>query len=257
MRGALLLDDREPVADLDALDRVDAHHRLGDIRIETVEHRLTPAGLQAARDDVDTRADRIAFLAQGIHVALEFRQTRGVGAEERIVVDRLERGTAETDGAELAQIAPDTHTTGLRQGLLRDGAGGHAHAGLTRRRPPAAAVIAHAVFLHVGIVRVPGAELVLDVGVVTRFLIGVLDQQGDRRAGGVALEHAREDAYAVVLAALGGMARLAGFAAIEIVLQIGFREGQARRATVDDADVARAMTLPRGGQRERDSEGIA
>jgi hypothetical protein len=43
MLAALLRDAGKAGADLDALDRVDAHHRVGDLGIETVIDRLAPA----------------------------------------------------------------------------------------------------------------------------------------------------------------------------------------------------------------------
>ena len=58
--AALLLDGREAGADLHALDRVDAHHRVRDVGIEPVEHRLAESRRHAGRDHVHARADRIA-----------------------------------------------------------------------------------------------------------------------------------------------------------------------------------------------------
>jgi hypothetical protein len=46
---AALRDDGEAVADLDALDGVDAHHGVGDVGIELVEQRLAQAHRHAAR----------------------------------------------------------------------------------------------------------------------------------------------------------------------------------------------------------------
>ena len=43
-----LADDREPVADLDALHRVDAHHGVREVRVQPVEHRLAEARGHAA-----------------------------------------------------------------------------------------------------------------------------------------------------------------------------------------------------------------
>ena len=69
-----------------------------------------------------------------------------------------------------------------------------------------------------------GTKLVLDVGIIFRALIGIFDHQRDRRsrghlnAGGGMRHHARQYLYGVGLLALRGEARLAGAAAIEIVL---------------------------------------
>ena len=47
MLAALLLDSVRAGADLDGLHRVDAHHRVGDVRIELVEHGLAEPGRNA------------------------------------------------------------------------------------------------------------------------------------------------------------------------------------------------------------------
>jgi hypothetical protein len=51
-----------------------------------------------------------------------------------------------------------------------------------------------------------GAVAVLDLAVVARALVGVVDVQRDRRAGGEALEGAGKDADLVGFLALGDMA---------------------------------------------------
>src|SRR6266436_537824 len=73
----------------------------------------------------------------------------------------------------------------------------------------AAAIIADAVFLPVGVVGVAGTEAVGDVAVIPRALVDIVDHQVDRRAGGRALEGAGEDLDLVGLLALRRIARLA------------------------------------------------
>lgn len=87
----------------------------------------------------------------------------------------------------------------------------------------------------------PGAELLGDVGVVLAALIGVADQQPDRRAGGAALVDAGEDLDLVGLAARGGMPALAGGTPLQVVGELFRRDLQAGRATVDDAADRRPM----------------
>jgi hypothetical protein len=60
------------------------------------------------------------------------------------------------------------------------------------------------------------AELLGDVAVVLAALVGVADQQRDRRAGGDALVHAGEDLDLVGLAPLRGVPRAPGGAALEV-----------------------------------------
>src|SRR5205085_8553469 len=111
---------------------------------------------------------------------------------------------------------------------------------LAGRGAPAAPVVADAVFLPVGEIRVPGPELVLDVGVVAAALVDVVDDQRDRGArghlaAGVVLEHSREDVHGVGLAALGGEARLAGPALVQKCLNFLGCQAVAGRTAVTHA----------------------
>ncbi len=86
MLGTLLLDTGEAVADLHPLDRVDAHEGVGDIRIQSIEDRLTEPGRHPGGDDIDAGADGIALLAQGVHKGFEFRHLGGIGAEKGVAI---------------------------------------------------------------------------------------------------------------------------------------------------------------------------
>ena len=87
--------------------------------------------------------------------------------------------------------------------LAGNGAGGNPACGLAGRRPAAAAMVADAVFGPIGVVGMARAELVVVLAVILGTLVLVVDEQADRRAGGLALEHAGEDAHRVALAPLG------------------------------------------------------
>ncbi len=56
------------VADLDALDGVDAHHGAGEILIELAVERRAEAGGHAFGHDLHDGADRRASLADGIEI---------------------------------------------------------------------------------------------------------------------------------------------------------------------------------------------
>src|SRR4029079_5370446 len=135
--------------DLHALDRVDTHHRVRDVRVELVEDRLAPADRHAGSHDGDARTAGIARLAQGIHEGFELRADRIVGGEKRIGADvfpGLERnGTL----ADLRQVTSNDDAMHLTQPLARDRAGSNAHRRFARRLPAAAAMIANAVFLPI------------------------------------------------------------------------------------------------------------
>src|SRR5262249_57527942 len=135
--------------------------------------------------------------------------------------------------------------------------GSGAHDRFARRGAPATAVVAHAVLLLVSVVGVPWAEAILDLLVVTRARVGVLDEDADRSAGSVPFEHAREDAHLVGLAALADEVRGAGAAAIDILLQVRLTERQPGRAAIDDAPHGRPMALTEGGDRHELTDGVA
>src|SRR5690606_12310439 len=159
MFAALLRDRREAGADLDTFDGVDTHQRVGNFGVKAIENRLAEAGLHAAGDDGDFRADRITFLAQFFHVGLHRFDLVSIGAEEGIGFDNVPINIAPVDffyfdRAELRQIAAHFDTQLFTQPFFGDGTGGDTHRGFARRRTAATAIIAGAVFVLVGVVGV-------------------------------------------------------------------------------------------------------
>src|SRR5690606_34608951 len=149
MLAAALTDAPEAVADLDALDRVDAHHRARDLGVELVENRLAEPGRNPGRDHVDARADRVAVAAQLDHERLELLDLRRIRAAERIGVDRVEIDRLELDRPELGEVAANPNADALLEELARDRAGRDAHRGLAGRGAPAAAIVSEPVLLVV------------------------------------------------------------------------------------------------------------
>ena len=146
--------------------------------------------------------------------------------------------TADLDPEPLAQIFPG------------DRAGCHAHRRFPGRRAATAAVIPNPVFLLVAVVRMPGSKLVLDIAVIARPLIRILDQEPDRRAGRPALENAGQDPDEVCLLARRRVPRLSRTPSFQVVLDIGLAEFHARRATVDDTAHRRTVALAEACHRE-------
>jgi len=103
---------------------------------------------------------------------------------------------------------------------------------------------------------VTGAELVLDVAVVLRPLVGVLDHQLDRRAGGDAFEHARQDPHLIRLAALRGVFVLAGFAFVHPVLDHLFGDRHTGRAAVHRGPQSRPVAFAPGGHAEKMAKAV-
>jgi hypothetical protein len=121
-------------------------------------------------------------------------------------------------------------------------------------RPPPR--VADAVFLVIGDVGMAGAEGLRDLAIVLRPLVGVFDHQLDRRAGGLAFEHARQDADLVRFLALGGELVLAGLALVQPGLDVGLGQRHAGRAAVHRAADGRPVAFAPGGDAEKVAEGV-
>jgi hypothetical protein len=99
-------------------------------------------------------------------------------------------------------------------------------------------------------------EAVLDLVVVARARIGVLDQQTDRGTGGASLEDAGEDAHHIGFFALAHELRGAGAAAVDVALEIGLGEFEPRRTTIHHAADRRPMALAEGRHLEKSTDGV-
>ena len=254
--GAALGDAGEAGADLHALHRVDAHQRMRQFGVQAVEDRLAQARRHAFGNHGDLRPDRILVAAQLVHVGLQLRHLVRVGAEEGILLDAVPAPERNLDRPELAHVASHLDAQ-ARQVFLGDSPGGHTHGGLARRGTAAAAVVAHAVLVVVGVVGMGRAEQVLDRRVVLGLLVGVADQQADRRAGGLALEHPGKNLHLVGFLALGGVPAGAGLAPVEVALQVPGGQFQPRGAPIDDGDQRRAVAFACGGDGEELAVGVA
>ena len=128
----------EAVADLDALDRLDAHQRAGERRVEpsVPVHVRAEAGRQTVDHDLDHAAERVAVLV-GLVDALD-HQLRGVGvqAAHRVVVEARDvvgaghgagRGA---DAAELDDVGDHPGVGGLLEEQRGDPAEGDPGGGL-------------------------------------------------------------------------------------------------------------------------------
>src|SRR3546814_19170348 len=100
-----------------------------------------------------------------------------------------------------------------------------------------------------------GAIRLGDLRIILRALNDILDHQADRGAGGAPLEHAREDANLIGLAALRGEPRGARPALVEPRLQIGLGERKPRRTSADTSAQRGAGDLAPGREPEDTAEG--
>ena len=232
-----------------ALHGIQAHHRVGNVGIELVIQRLAQAHRHARGLHPDTRAARVPGLAQGVHVILILLHV-GHGGEEGVaahMVPALER-----DGqlAQLRHAGAEFGAVLLRQPLLGHGACRHRGRRQAGGRPAAAARVADAVLVPVGVVSMAGAEALGDVAVVLAALVGVADQQGNGGAGGLALVHAREDFHRIGLVALRDVAAGARAAPVQVGLDVSLGEGHAGRAAVNHAANGRAVGFTKVGDCE-------
>ena len=101
-----------------------------------------------------------------------------------------------------------------------------------------------------------GSIFVFDVGVILGALVDILDHERNRRAGrnllaaGFVGKYARKDFDRVRLLTLGGEARLAGPSPVEIGLNVGLGQRNARRTTIDHAADRRPMAFAEGRHAE-------
>ncbi len=95
-----------------------------------------------------------------------------------------------------------------------------------------------------------GPKALGDVAVVLAALVGVADQQGNRRAGGLALVDAGKNFDRIGLAPLRDVPTGAGAATVEVGLDIGLGKRHAGRAAVDHAANGRAVGFTKIGDCE-------
>jgi hypothetical protein len=157
---------------------------------------------------------------------------------------------------DLLHVSQHFHAEPFAQNLLRNGAGGHAPDGFARAGPSATRPGANAELGEVGVVGVRRAKLGRHLGVGFGAGIFVFHPHADGRAEGFALERAGENLDGIRLLARADNLRLTGAAAVEIGLDVCFREFELRRTTIDhDADTATVRFSP-GGDAEEVPEGI-
>jgi len=96
-------------------------------------------------------------------------------------------------------------------------------------------MIAKTVLLRVDVVGVPRAEGLGNIAVVLAALVLIADQQANRRPRRAALEDAGEDLDLIRLAPLRHVPGGSRPTAVELALNVGFRNRQPGRAAINDA----------------------
>ena len=250
-------DDVEAVTDGYGLDGIDAHQRFGDVGVQAVEDGFAEAGGDAFGDDGDFCADAVARAADVGEIAVKQRGLVVVRAIKGVVLDMVPVAEFEAVFADLREVTADGGTGEVGKDLFGDGTAGDAYGGFPRRSPPAAAIVADAVFGLVGVVGVSGAVLVFDGAVVLATLVGVGNVNADGGAGGCAFKEPGKELDAVIFLARGDVARGAGFAPVEFALDGVKIKRDTRRSAIEDAADGRAVAFAVGGEGEVLSDAVA
>jgi hypothetical protein len=122
----------------------------------------------------------------------------------------------------------------LAQELFRDRPGRDPADGFTGTGTAATAAGAGAVLGLVGKIGMGRSGHLDHFAIIAGTLVLVVNQQADRRAEGQAVFHPREDGDPIRFFARRGQVALAGTAAIELRLDIGFGQLQTGRTAIDD-----------------------
>src|SRR5690606_42034048 len=101
------------------------------------------------------------------------------------------------------------------------------------------------------------AKLFLNLGVILAAMIRVRNDQANRRTGGFALDHSRQNAHFISFKTLSRVPGGAGFPTVQIGLYIGLGQLQPRRTAVNDAAQSRAVAFTKGGYGKQLSESIS
>src|SRR6266446_6357483 len=247
----------EARTDLDPLDRIDRHQCASKIAVELIVDRFAEPCRHSTRDDLDDGAGRRPRFSDAVEIIGPKQCLCRVRTPERVVFDGPPVPGAAVDRvwSDLHERAADGHPRA--ENLARDRPCCDTRGGLPCGCSTPAAIIAHAVFFPVSVIGVAWAEAVDDIAIVLRALVGVLDQELDRGAGRHPVKHAAEDLHQILLAPLGGKARLPGFALVEPLLDVGLGEREARRHPVDDDADRRPVALAPGGKAEQGAERVA
>src|SRR6516162_3715811 len=227
-------------ADLHTLYGIDAHQGAGEVAVQFAVDRRAQSGGHAVGDNFNNRANRGSTLAQAVEIIAKHRCSFGVRTKKRIAVDLIPIPARAIDAmrSHLHQCAAHFESG---NDLACDRTGGDPHRGLARRLAAAAAIIAQAVFYIISIVGMAWSVFILDIRIIFRTGIDVIDEQTDRRAGGNLFaarlldKDAGKDLDRIWLLALRRVARLARAPAIEIRLNIRLGERNTRRTTINHA----------------------
>ncbi len=261
--------DLEAVAHLHALDRLDAHQRTGQPRVESavpVDVR-SKARRQPVRDDLDDSPERVTVLVGLVDLRDHGRTCPGVeaadrvGVESRDVLNGRKHASGRRRSPDRDHMSNEAHVEGLVEEGARHGAEGYPGGCLAGARAlEDVACLGEVVLLHadqVGMARswprercVAGQALeYLGVdGVGRHHLVpfGPLRVRDGHRHGPtdrLPVPHATEEGDGILLELHPGPAAVAEPASGQRCSQVGRRDRHAGRQPLDDRDQGRTVRL--------------
>src|SRR4029079_9877822 len=172
----------------------------------------------------DPGADRVASLPQVVHERFELGHYVLIRCKKRIVADGIPGVKRNLVRSQLAKVAVNDDAMGLAEPFPGNRRSGNPNGGLPRGRPAAAAVVADAILLPVGVIGMAGPEGVDEVSVVFTPRVFIADQQRDRCASRLAFKDAGQDFDPVGFLSLSYVAGGDGVAAITILVNHGSRQ---------------------------------
>jgi len=236
----------EARADFEALGGGDGEHRFGEVGFEAVEDGFAKSWRAAADDAFDGAADGVAFGTDFLDTGDHGLGSDGVASADDVGFD-VGGGDGERVDFGLNILHGFDPGDGFEVGgemlkdFFGDGSGGDAADGFAGGRSPATLPVTGAVFGIVGVVGVGGTVFFGHLGVGFGAVVLVAYQDGDGRAEGFPFKGAGEDFALVGLVTWSGDFGLAGTAAVEFDLEVGFGEGDEGRAAIDDDADATSM----------------
>ena len=250
----------EAGANLKAFGRGDREHCFGEVSFEFVENGLAEAGRAIPDHALDHAADRVAVGTDRLDPLDHGFDHRGVAGADDVGLDHLggDRFRIDVSVEFLDRFDPgedlDAGVKGVEH-LAGDGGSSDAADRFAGGGAATAGAGADAVFRVVSVVGVAGAVFLGHFVVGTGALVGVADEDGNRRAEGEAVLQAGENFRCVSFFAWSDNFRLAGPTAVEFVLDLCDTDRDARRATINNDANATTVRLAESMDAENVAEG--
>ena len=205
----------EAVPDLHALDRPDGHHRLGQVGVQLLKHRLPDAHGHAPDPALHNAAGGVRLRHPLLQEFFRPPGRQGVRHVQPVFLHLLPGETALVDGhiPDGGGVGPHPDAQALKE-AGRDGSRRHPPGGLPPGGPSSSPVVPEAVFQIEGVVRVSRTVHLHEIPVVPGSLIGIPNHHGNGRARGPALKHAGEDLHLIPLRPGGGESALPRFSPV-------------------------------------------